>query len=463
MSGHNIGDKKVFIKTFSTYQMNDDHTFIGLRNTKDIEHIDRSFTQPVIFFSADISEIEYSFLKLLYGFDCCYRSKKEVYDEIDKGNVSVRSYLTADKDLILSKDNLKIVPKDSQITGVRYTEKNQEDFYSENKTLAMAFLQKNTFINKDSRLNSMSIDENTVINLQSDYFKKTEGEVPLYLDIFRKDESSKIIYHCAEYALNRSGWVTVPLKNEKGKTSDKRKYSETAQGCETIEIPYNEECYMFLSNTLVSVIIIEKIRQQISDYENNKIDKLPLRVTKFPKLSEVEKFWNLNNEDKSKDKSKEVFYNYTQYNKGTISLFIPDYFGYTNKLYSLVKKLLEVKQFYYGDTDESRKLLYLVMTACSAKKRNWDFIRKDSITKENKVKHSYDCMVMNDYLLEKTVEKLSWWIAQPEYCNMLYDFGYDVNNEILKLHVDILKTITLFESSNKAMQCLYGEIVKCCG
>ena len=56
---------------------------------------------------------------------------------------------------------------------------------------------KNTFINKDNRLKSMLIDENAVVNLQSDYFKKTEGEFSLYLDIFRKDVSSKIIYHCA--------------------------------------------------------------------------------------------------------------------------------------------------------------------------------------------------------------------------------------------------------------------------
>lgn len=51
MSGYNnIGDKKVYIKTFNTYQMNDDHTFIGLRNTKDIECIERVYTQPAIFF-----------------------------------------------------------------------------------------------------------------------------------------------------------------------------------------------------------------------------------------------------------------------------------------------------------------------------------------------------------------------------------------------------------------------------
>ena len=65
MSGYNnIGDKKVYIKTFNTYQMNDDHTFIGLRNTKDIECIERVYTQPAIFFSADLSETEYSFLNV---------------------------------------------------------------------------------------------------------------------------------------------------------------------------------------------------------------------------------------------------------------------------------------------------------------------------------------------------------------------------------------------------------------
>lgn len=458
MSGYNnIGDKKVYIKTFNTYQMNDDHTFIGLRNTKDIECIERVYTQPAIFFSAELSETEYSFLRLLYDFECSYGSKKEVDDEINRGGVSVHPYFPADKDLELSKDNLRIVPNDSHIKGVSYTTKIQEDFFKENKALAMSLLQKNTFINENNRLKSMLIDENAIVNLQRDYSNNTEGDISLYLDIFRKDGSSKIIYHCAEYALTKKGWVSVPLKNENGKTSDKRKYSETAQGCESIFIPYNEECYMFLSNTLVPVKIIEKIRQQISDYENHIIDELPLRVTKFPKMCEIEDFWKSDNEDKNK----EIFFKYTQYtkenNEEKISLFIPDYFGYTNKLYNLLQKLLEVKQFYFGDGDESRKLLYLVMTACSAKKRNWDFIKKDSITKENKVKHSYECMVMNDYLLEKTVEKLSWWIAQPEYCNMLYDFNYDVNNEILKLHVDILKTITLFESSSKAMQTLYDN------
>ena len=54
-------------------------------------------------------------------------------------------------------------------------------------------------------------------------------------------------------------------------------------------------------------------------------------------MCEIEDFWKSDNEDKNK----EIFFKYTQYtkenNEEKISLFIPDYFGYTNKLYNLFK------------------------------------------------------------------------------------------------------------------------------
>ena len=62
-----------------------------------------------MFFSAELSETEYSFLKLLYDFECSYGSKKEVDDEINRGVVPVHPYFHADKDLKLSKDNLRII------------------------------------------------------------------------------------------------------------------------------------------------------------------------------------------------------------------------------------------------------------------------------------------------------------------------------------------------------------------
>ena len=430
----------VYIKTFSTYMMNDNGRFEGLKDFSCIEKINgkdyEGTTLPPFRPSESISTSDYLFFKKNYDYNPVYDLNdpfvSKIYNTIvtSNSNYMVTRRFEKRNDLYLNKRKSDII-QDNRLKNDKnmfYDSETNNDAFYENVSNIYNIIQKFPILDKKYSSNNLCLKATQNI---------TKGT---YLDIFRKETNSdnkSFVYHFAEYVYGDGGWIEIPLGNSEKPTNDKRKPANT-KGTEAIRIPTNQECYFMLSSVMQPISRIDKIRE---DIDNSK------RVIKFPPLQQIKNTWKTNL------KSDSHIVKNTNYNKDdeTVIIYIPDYFNYSLKLFKLLRAYSEVQNAYIGENDSESQLYHLTMITCF-NKNAWRYL--DQNTYKSKLYNSFKEMSSNAYLLAHTAKKLINWILQPEYCEMLCDFTYNkklINSKektIEEYITPMLYLLSKYESTN---------------
>lgn len=234
-----------------------------------------------------------------------------------------------------------------------------------------------------------------------------------YLEIFwiEKNKYGQR-YHFAEYQYKNCKWHSVDTSH----LSCTRK-TENGAGVETIHVPLDQTLYLMISDVLQSSQRIDSILDRIKK-SNGKV--LCDRIIEIQPLKKVFT-------QKSSLLAENVFIE-----DNGIIVAVPDYSFYAETLFNEVEKLYikhrneigenlyDNQNFINTDANLNNKIKYYSQLVCN-NSNNWSLLEE---TQKDRIKNDFFLNIERYVKLEYLAKKLGWWIVQPAYQELLYDYDF---------------------------------------
>lgn len=454
----NIEEIEVNVKTYKTYSHLKDIQFIGQR---DFSFLDTIWVGDLLenpFKGLD--EYTYEFITDAYNYHPIYeqRENEGYYVKNWQGQGITANQKTYDKTHETNHDH-------HIRTDLTDEEKNR--VYS----IIIGMIDKFKGDEKNKQSIKYKLNHSTIIRPSKDGIK--EIQKGRYLDIFRRTPEDTVLLR-AEYYFDGTNWCEVNIKDLK--CNRKIDYSSASK---TINVPANQIIYLMLSDIEQSPQRLEALRVKlekqtpkdwavVNDFMNNPtkiftpivetkqepyftvskgaIYDNRLRALEYPKI-------NIDLKNKLEKNPCMVGYENIIYeDNDTPTLIVPDFAEYAENLFeSLAKsyhfyiaktgadlslnedyinqpienkddKTEEEKNIIKQDEHNTKLLKYLSELICD-KNNKWDLLNRDK---------GYDLFLKRDLFnirrefrkINYLAKKLSWWICQSPYQDLLYDYEF---------------------------------------
>lgn len=390
-----IDETPVYIKTYAAYHRKQDNRFIGLRNTGAYKTL-------------------YNWL-LLPG-ETMYRSGM------------------AEEELIVSQN----VYKEGKTPGESELDDKGDIF---NRALAVGIIDKYIYevpnlINSRDGTCKLFHDPDGVNHdrLHPRERPAKEGVVPVepgtYVLIFRQE--GKEVYLRAEYQyLEDNLWHPVDIEN----LSDNRKTS--AGGGVRFKIPSNQTCYLMLSRIRLSAARITNIRETLKRDGSAKNCHRVTTIGPFVQEGNIkahtkDRLISMRDSENEGKASERYLYAgddsienlLVEDGEDVLTIVLPDYEGYAM---TLGKRFDEQYNEYIsnlGETSVEQHLKFLVSNVCN-EYSCWGNIEGGRESDTGKMLQSYDeALKLTIARMNMLAVNLAWWIFQPGYQELLYDYVF---------------------------------------
>jgi hypothetical protein len=436
MSGETIVEIPVYVKTYKVYNHVEKTDFTGLRDTRAYQHLILDSIGPIDkreFAHRSISEEDWYCFQELYE-----------HQGMAPGSPYMGNYTLNDKDSAIRREvAVKII--DHIIEA--YKQQCIDFPYSHKYEQPISFFwdaERNEYKNV---LYPTSLPD-------EDYIDHVDPGT--YVDIYRKDSRGNVFLRSEYIYQADQKWHPISVLN----LSDRRR--PLAEGSARITIPANQECFLMLSKNMQSAERLEFIRTLLE--EDGNASRCP-RVTRFPVLDVQEggrafitprdDLENKNPQHMTvleklimikaqKQRGEVILGDYylrrhdldnviMESDKTDVTLLVPDYEGYFNTLYGEFKKLHNTYTNDTGERTEENKLKYFLSVVCR-KYNCWGKLEGNS---ERDIRYElrelYERNTSTVSWLIQIARRLSWWLVQPAYQDMLYDYVFSLKNDKVNL------------------------------
>ena len=435
-------DKIVYIKTYKTYFHDNKTMFVGARSTEIIDFIYGFDFLNHPFRNEDKSTIKY--------IESAYCFSEPVYDGNDSDKYD-REYSFCKQKKYFLRSNISLEEK---CYIYRIVINNLKNFKLYENIEDYETYKDKSLYNRFKKISILLPDVSNLKNVQ-------KGR---YLDIFWRP-SEKEVRLRAEYYYDGKNWKEISVIN----LSDKRKVQNSSNG-EYISIPSDKTCYFMLSDIKQSAKRLEEIREKIQNrkainwaeinkdlsntfiysLENNSISTKPEVVMRSASFQDnrlrVIEIPPLNNSNTKETISKYIGYeNVTFENDSSIPIIIvPDYAEYAENLFNELDKHYTEYLKLTGTNPEqinnatgksnpiSEELIqkqndnllkYLSEIVCDNNNK-WDLLLNEKKEYNKSLKQNLFEIRSHYSFFIYCARKLSWWISQTPYQEMLYDYDY---------------------------------------
>lgn len=478
-------EKSVYIKTYRTYFHENKTIFVGSRSTEILD-----FIYGFDFLQHPFRDEEKSTIKYIENAYCFV---EPIYDGVDSDKYD-REYFKCKGNQYFLRSN---ITEEEKCYIFRIIIKNIEKFKLYEKGDDYARFKDKSLYNRFFKTDILNPDIKNLKNVQ-------KGR---YLDVFWRRSENEVLLR-AEYYNDGKNWKEINVKN----LSDKRRVENSSIG-ECITIPSDKTCYFMLSDIKPSATRLEEIRLKIQKKKGIKWEEInkdlsntfisPMKNTSISAKSEVvirsASFQDdrlrvveippLNDNHTRESISKYIGYENVTFenNSSTPTIIVPDYAEYAEYLFTELDKhyseylkltganIEQINQATGKSIPISEKtvnkqndnlLKYLSEIVCDNDNK-WNLLLDENKGYDKSLKRNLFEIRAHYSFSNYCARKLSWWISQTPYQEMLYDYDYyyyyvDRNSkkqesnifEHLIKYLDILENINV---ANDALLYLYED------